>query len=181
MRVERRGFGTTRRTVSRTFFALWAFGCFFGYLLLRHLRRPRAARGVESRRVELRDGRAASGFSERSSELLPTWVMASCTMALLLTLLLLVGAITARSSIPSSLSFCICAGASCVSREEWTPPACQPSSSVSSTSPLADVPPLGVPHVPFDFESVQARLTALQSGVMREILVMQQSGSGSTQ
>ena len=35
------------------------------WLFLRHLRRPRAARGVESRYVELRDGRAASGSAAR--------------------------------------------------------------------------------------------------------------------
>ena len=50
----------------KTFFSPWALGCVFGVLLLRHLRRPRAARGVELRRVGLRDGRAASGCAARS-------------------------------------------------------------------------------------------------------------------
>ena len=47
------------------FVAPSAFGCFFGIRILRHLRRPRAARGVKSRHVGLRDGRAVSGCAAR--------------------------------------------------------------------------------------------------------------------
>ena len=43
----------------------WLLARAAGLWLLRHLRRPRAARGVESRRVGLRDGRGASGCAAR--------------------------------------------------------------------------------------------------------------------
>ena len=59
-----------RRTRTRDNFCscchcFWLLARAAGFWLLRHLRRPRAARGVESRRVGLRDGRGASGCAAR--------------------------------------------------------------------------------------------------------------------